>query len=374
MKIGYIVSSLSKGDGWARYGQGISKTASQMPGTKVVVLTSRNDEVSETDNIHKVLPSKLTFSPLNQLAVFLNCLRFFRGCDIIHTCFEPPMIGAALASRFLGASLVMTLHGTYAIPPNGKSFKDFIKRQLMAFAYGTAKVTTTGSFNTENRVRAVVSSMKECRFIPNGYDSNVFYRHKNIRKEELLLSVGWLKPRKGMDIVINSLGLLKNEFPSLGYKIIGGDTDTEEMEYCKFLRELIAKNNLGGGVEIRLGKISRPDLAKAYNECGVFILVSRDSGDNFEGFPLVYMEAQACGAPIVTTRGYGSNYAVKDGYNGYLVDQEDVPGTAEAIRKIIKDPVIHEQMEKNSIQRAKDHSWPRLMPAVFKLYEDALKI
>jgi phosphatidylinositol alpha-1,6-mannosyltransferase len=372
MRIGYITSSLSEGAGWSIYSRGVFQFASALPNNVVVALTSKNSEVEETKRVHKVLPPHLTFKLSDQFKVLYYCLKYFRGFDIIHTCYEPPMIGAALASRLLGATYVMTIHGTYAVPPEGLKPKIFIKRQLMKFAYHTAKKLTSGSANTEKRVRRIFPKIAECRFIPNGFDPEVFKKNDRISDGKYLLTVGWLKNRKGMDVVVDALGLLKNEFPDLKYKIIGGDDDNEQSDYYKYLQKKIKDNSLENRVYIRIGKISRLGLAEEYNKCSLFILVSRDSGDNFEGFPMVYMEAQACGAPIVTTRGYGSEYVVKNGYNGFLVEQENVPQTANAIRNILKNPEIHRQMSINSQEVAREHSWPVIIKKIYALYCDAL--
>ena len=374
MKIGYLTTPLGQAGGWALYARGVIESVSQLPDTTVIVLAgSHNIFLPQHITLIPVLEDHITYSFKDQCKVFFQCMKYLKGCDVVHLTFEKPMIGAALACRILGATLVMTLHGTYSVPPSGRSFKDVMKRSFMRFAYKTAAITTTGSFNTEDRVREIIPELPECRFIPNGVDSRVFKKDPTVATGNYVLSVGWLKPRKGFDTMIEALQLLKDEFPHLRYKIIGGDTDTEDSDYYRLLQKLISDSSLEERVEIRLGKISREDLAKEYNACKVFVLTSRDSGGHFEGFPMVYMEAFACGAPVVTTRGYGSEYAIQEGKNGYLVTQENPQETADAIRQIITNEDVYQSMKESALQRAAEHFWSVIAPQIMILYKDGLK-
>ncbi len=371
MKIGYIASSLSSGDGWSRYAQGLTGAIAELPDITVKIITSADSDV-EADNVFKVLPSHVTFGFIDQLKVFYQCLKHFGDCDIVHVLYEKPMVGAAFASRFIGARYVMTLHGTYAIPPTGYNPKAVAKRWFMRAAHALSQMTTTGSSHTEAKLREVIPNIKESRFIPNGVDGKVFKPRTEISNEGFLLGVGGIKDRKGFDVVIKALGLIKNEFPNLKYKIIGGDNDTKTDSYYQHLVQLARENGLENRVEIRMGKISRADLAQEYNKCNAFILTSRDSATGFEGFPLVYMEAQACGAPVIATKGFGSEYAIRENA-GILVQPENIEETARAIKKIFSDHTLRNEMSHNAIEFAQHHTWNKIAQNhLLKFYQDAL--
>lgn len=377
MKIGYIAPSLNTMGGWAYYAKGVVETLASDVQNDVVVLTGTDYEKGTLSGnrltVYGVLPREVQFTVMHQLRVFYTVMRYLRGVDVIHACYERPMIGLAVAARVLNIPLVFTLHGTYAVPPSGNTPVERLKRLLMRFAYKTASITTTGSFNTENRVREIVSELPECRFIPNGVDKQTFYRKKDIVRGISILSVGALKPRKGFDVVIDALGILKNEFPDMKCTIVCGKSNDPTSEYYQFLQDKVLKNDLEARVLIK-GNLTSDELADEYNRCGVFVLVSRDSDGHFEGFPMVYMEAFACGAPIVTTYGYGSEYAITPGKNGFLVKQEDPVATADAIRAIIGNPKLRSDMENEALNRAAEHTWDRLRPQLKKLYEDAKNI
>lgn len=103
------------------------------------------------------------------------------------------------------------------------------------------------------------------------------------------------------------------------------------------------------------------------------VLAAQTRDGAFEGFPMVYYEAQASGAPVVTTRGFGSEYVVKDGYNGFLVDENDISGIAEAIRKILSNPVLHREMIKNSVSEAAKNTWDHTAKYYIDVYNQMIK-
>jgi phosphatidylinositol alpha-1,6-mannosyltransferase len=76
--------------------------------------------------------------------------------------------------------------------------------------------------------------------------------------------------------------------------------------------------------------------------CDVFVMVSRAIGEtgDVEGFGVVYLEAGAAGKPVVAGDSGGVPDAVEDGLNGFLVDPNDPLVVAEAVNKVLGDPVL----------------------------------
>lgn len=363
VKIGFLTTSLSSEDGWGRYSRSLSESISKHADVAVLTQFNASNE-TKLSKIYAELPN-WNYKLLTQIEVFLKVLKHFRGRDIVHSLIEPFAPGAALASRLIGAKFVMTLHGTYAIAPEKLS----IEKILLWMAYKIAAITTTGSAFTETKARHRIK-FGECRFIPNGVDPKEFYRLSDAGDGNYLLTVGWLKARKGMDIFIRAFNEVKNEFPELKCKLAGGVGNENFFDYLKLT---VKENNLENRVEF-LGRVSDEELLKLYNECSVFVFPARDIDENFEGFPMVFYEANACGAPVITTRGFGSEYAIKDGYNGLLVEPENVEDTANAIRKILKNSDLRSQMRKNALETAANHTWDKiaenqLMPFYYNAFK-----
>lgn len=361
LKIGFITSSLSSEDGWGRYSKSLIESVSKSEDVSVITEKMGND--TSLTNIYPRLPH-FGFDIGIQVKVFLNVLKYFRDCDVIHSLIEPFAPGAALASKLIGAKFIMTLHGTYSVPPSGFSMQGF----LIKFALRSTRMTTTGSKYTEIKARERVK-FGECIFIPNGVDNKVFFSNQKPR-ENFILSVGWLKSRKGADLLIKAFALIKDEFPGLRCKIAGGIGSENFYDY---LKNLAKETETESRIDF-LGRISDNDLVALYNTCKVFVFPARDIDGNFEGFPMVFYEANACGAPVITTKGFGSEYAIKDGYNGILVEPEDVNGIAKAIRSILSDEQLRGTMSQNSLEVAGRHTWDKIAQNyLMPFYNQALK-
>jgi glycosyltransferase involved in cell wall biosynthesis len=363
MRIGFLTTSLSNEGGWGRYSKSLIEAVSAH--AEVTVLTMKHAENSTgLQDVHACLP-RIGFHPLLQCHIFFETLHYLRGCDIVHALVEPYAPGAALAARLLRKRFVMTLHGTYSAPPPGWSFHRFFLRRALR----TAVLTTTGSRRTEERAREV-TAFRECRFIPNGVDTETFRLEPDATIRPFLLTTGAVKPRKGADIVVRALGMLHDEFPELTYKIVG---DSSSEGFVEKIRSLAQSLGVAERVEL-LGIVDDAALRRLYNECIAFILASRDTGGHFEGFPMVYFEANACGAPVITTEGYGSEYAVHNGENGFLVPAEDPAAVADAVRNILREQDLRARLRDGALKMAAAHTWDRIAAEqLMPFYQDAMR-
>jgi len=328
----------------------------------VVVSSARQENASSLPHVHAVLPA-VSLHPAVQLSTYATVRKCCRGCDVLHSLVEPLAPATALAAHVSRIPFIMTLHGTYAVPSSRWSWQGM----LMRFAYRTARLTTTGSLQTEQKVRACVP-LGECRFIPNGVDPEAFHELPGVQREDVILTSGALKSRKGADVVVRALGLLKDEFPHLTYAIVGS---VDDEKFVSALRRLVDALGLANRVRF-LGRVSDAELLRLYNICRVFVLAARTVQDQFEGFPMVFYEANACGAPVITTRGFGSEYAIKDGKNGFLVDQDSPEQVADALRRLLRDATLETRLRRGALEEAAAHTWAAIaVHHLLSLYRDA---
>lgn len=361
MHIGYLTTSLASDGGWGRYSK--SLVESIMPHADVTVLMWKDGpNESKTLSVDQILPP-FDFSFSTQLKVALACLRHFRDKDIIHSLVEAYAPGAALAAWLMRKTFVMTLHGTYSIPPTGFNRHGI----LLRLAYRIATHTTTGSFGTAEKVRAAGARLTRCEFIPNGVDEHIFH-HDNLLREQFILTVGEIKPRKGADLGVRALALLRDEFPSLKYTIVG---TYHENEFVETIRSIAREARIEDRV-LFTGRLNDNKLVSLYNRCTAFLLAARDTGYSFEGFPMVYYEANMCGAPVITTTGFGSEYAIHTGVNGYLVPPDDPAAIAERIRAILVDASLQARLTAGALEEAGKHTWGAIAPRLINFYLTAL--
>lgn len=149
---------------------------------------------------------------------------------------------------------------------------------------------------------------------------------------KVILTVGGLVARKGHDMVIRAFARLRESLPNVSYLIVGAGP------YRSALEKLVGELRVADHV-VFAGQIGNEELADVYNLCDVFVMASRPRMEqcDVEGFGLVFLEANACGKPVVGGRSGGIADAVLDGVTGLLVNPNDPEDIAGALKRILMD-------------------------------------
>jgi phosphatidyl-myo-inositol dimannoside synthase len=149
---------------------------------------------------------------------------------------------------------------------------------------------------------------------------------------------------KGHDVVLNALVRVAKKIPDVAYLIVGEGDDVGYLE--QRARERGVRENV-----IFTGRVSDEELPLLYNLCDAFVLCSREErgrrGVLAEGFGMVFVEASACGKPVIAGRSGGVPDAVLDGVTGLLVDPVDSEAVATAIVKVLRDRESAKQLGTN---------------------------
>ncbi len=185
---------------------------------------------------------------------------------------------------------------------------------------------------------------KIVKIVP-GVDTTLFCPQKKppylmqkygLHGKQVILTVGRLDERKGHDMVMRAVRLLAERLPQLVYMIVGKGREEQRL---KGLTE-----DLGIGERIIFtGFVTDEALPDYYRLCDVFVLPNRETEDNeqmrgdYEGFGVVFLEASACGKPVIAGKSGGSGEAVVDGVTGLLVDPKSEREIAHAIERILTD-------------------------------------
>jgi phosphatidylinositol alpha-1,6-mannosyltransferase len=157
----------------------------------------------------------------------------------------------------------------------------------------------------------------------------------NFPRGRVILTVGrWLADEryKGMDTLITALPRLLTRWPELQLVLVGSGDDRA------WLEDFAEKNGVMMHVHFLSG-LSYAEIAACYQACEVFALPSRG-----EGFGLVYLEAMACGKPVVGGAHGGAPEIIQDGVTGYLVPHGDPIQLATAIQALLADPAHAKEM------------------------------
>lgn len=179
----------------------------------------------------------------------------------------------------------------------------------------------------------------------------------------VIITIARVLPRKGQDMVIRALSVVKKEFPNIVYVIVG------EGRFRKRFGELAEEFGVSGSV-IFTGGISHDEIIDYLDMSDVFIMPSREWDNKVEGLPNALLEASARARPVIAGKAGGSAEAVRDGVTGILVDPESVTEIAEAVMSLLKDSVKAGHLGENGRKMIEEF---HTESGMIKKYVDVLK-
>ena len=159
-----------------------------------------------------------------------------------------------------------------------------------------------------------------------------------------ILFVGVLRESKGLLVLIEACGMLAARGVSFQLEVMG---QWQSDEFAAHISNRIEALKLRTHVRF-LGLQVGEDKFRAFRRANVFCF---PSFFNSEAFPVVLLEALACGLPIVSTRWRGIPSIVDDGECGLLVEPRDERAVADALASLATDPSLRAQMGAASRER-----------------------
>jgi len=169
----------------------------------------------------------------------------------------------------------------------------------------------------------------------------------DIGDKQVLLTLGRLVQRKGIDNVIEALSQVKNVYDKFIYLIVGKGPDKDR------ITSLVKNHDMEDNVKI-VGYAKDSELPTFYSACDMFITTPREIGGDVEGFGIVYLEANSFGKPVIASRTGGVIEAVLDNQTGILVDQGDIQQIRDAILKLLRNDSLRKSLGDNGRKRVKD--------------------
>jgi phosphatidylinositol alpha-1,6-mannosyltransferase len=190
-------------------------------------------------------------------------------------------------------------------------------------------------------------------FFKPGIDTQDLMQRYNLTGQRVILTVARLSERKGHDVVISALSKLKRQIPDITYLIVG--TGPDEKRLKKLARDYAVQDRV-----IFCGSVKDEDLPKFYNLCDIHVMPNREVKgiDTLEGFGLSFIEASACGKPVIGGKSGGSYEAITDGVTGYLINPVDVDELARRIAELLTNKEAACAMGKRGRKRVEeDFQW-----------------
>ena len=284
------------------------------------------------------------------------------GFNIIDAHFAyPDGYAATWLGRWFGVPVTITLRGTEMRHAQSPALRH---RMIMALQRAT-KVFSVSESLKHHAVSLGIQADK-IQVVGNGVDLKKFHpenkqssRQKYSLSETapVLISVGGLVERKGFHRVLDCLPALREQFPDIRYLIVGGASPEGDMR--AELEARVLRLGLSDNVKF-LGAIPSADLRWPLSAADVFVLATRN-----EGWANVFLEAMACGLPVVTTDVGGNREVVCRDALGMVVPFGDQVALRSAMTTALSN-----SWDRSAIQAyATDNSWTQRVDALVQTFQ-----
>ena len=249
------------------------------------------------------------------------------GVDHLHTHFiSTPADVAELVAGLAALPFSISAHAKdiYRSDPAD------LRRKLQAARF----TVTCTEFNRQTL--ADIAPQATVRRMYHGVDHGLFHptQRKPDRAVPLILSVGRLREKKGLDTLIDACAALRDRGRAFACEIVGYGEEQARLQ--------AQIESLGLSDHVRLvGKLAREQVIARYARAAVYVQPSRIAADgDRDGIPNVLLEAMAIGLPVVASRVSGIPELVAHGHNGLLVEPDHPEALADAITQLIEQPQL----------------------------------
>lgn len=284
------------------------------------------------------------------------------GFNLIDAHFAyPDGYAATLLGKWFKVPVTITLRGT-EVPLS----KFPSRRCLMMKALENATKVFSVSNSLKDHVVELGANKDKIEVVGNGIDINKFFPiDKNLARKKLnilestkvMISVGGLVDRKGFHRVLEVMPALVEKFPNLMFLIVGDNGP--EGGIRERLETQVQQLNLQKHVRF-LGTLATEELKIPLSAADVFVLATAN-----EGWANVFLEAMACGLPVVTTDVGGNQEVVNTNELGIIVPFGKPEALERALIKALETPWDNAAI----LRYAKENTWDKRVSVLVKNFK-----
>jgi D-inositol-3-phosphate glycosyltransferase len=222
------------------------------------------------------------------------------------------------------------------------------------------------------------ADVNKISMVPCGFNPKEFYpicksRSKKMLNiegdEKVILQLGRMVPRKGVDNVIKALALLKDLSIKIKLIVVGGESDIPDHD-----KEVIRLKALAKTLDVESlirfeGRRNREQLKYYYDAADVFVTTPW-----YEPFGITPLEAMACGTPVIGSEVGGIKYTVIDNETGFLVPPHDPQSLSDKIATLLADESLINTMSVKALSHVKSlYTWKKIADEMIICYESMEK-
>ena len=271
------------------------------------------------------------------------CQRIIKERKLTRVAFgaAAPLGIMARAMRRAGAQRIVALtHGHEVwwakVPPFSFAIY-YMSKEIDALtylgSYTKDEISKALNKKDKNKLVQIAPGIDVDHFIPT--DSSKLRAELGLTDKSVIISVGRLVHRKGQDMLISSLPQIRAAIPNAHLVLVGVGP------HQSYLEKLAAKLEVTDCITF-IGRIDYAELPKYICVGDIFAMPSRSRffGLEVEGLGIVYLEASACGLPVVGGKSGGAPDAVLVGETGVVVDGTNTLEIAEACIELLNNPEL----------------------------------
>jgi glycosyltransferase involved in cell wall biosynthesis len=328
------------------------------------------------------LPKEQLLPFMDEFATFL--IEFFRlesvRYDVLHANFFMSGLAALKVKAALGIPLVTTFHALgrvrriYQGADDGFPDERFrIEDELVALS---DLVVAECPQDAADLIEHYHADPARIEIVPCGFDADEFRPiERSVARESLgwqrdefiVLQLGRLVQRKGIDNVVRGIGVLKQAFrASARLYVVGGNSDAPNEIATPEIARLrgIARECGVADQTTFVGRRGRAQLRYFYSAADVFVTTPW-----YEPFGITPVEAMACGTPVIGADVGGIRYSVADGVTGFLVPPRDPVALAARLDQMQRDPALARRMGESGLARAQtEFTWRGVGDSLAQIY------
>jgi glycosyltransferase involved in cell wall biosynthesis/phosphoheptose isomerase len=312
------------------------------------------------------------------------CRHQRKAYDLVHANFWMSGLVAADMKRRLGIPFVITFHALGRVrrlhQQQADGFPDVrfaVEDRLVAEA---DRLIAEAPQDAGDLIRLYGADPSRIVIVPCGFDPEELWPLDKASarmaiglpaEEGMILHVGRIVPRKGIDTVIRAYArfLLDHKAPTK-LLIVGGESDEPDPERTPEigrLQRLATELGIADRVCF-IGRRGRSQLKYYYSAADLFVTTPW-----YEPFGITPLEAMACGTPVVAANVGGLKFSVRDGETGYLVPPGDPDSLAERFRLLYSSPALLRVFGQQAIQRVNElFTWTHVAEGLSKVYGEVM--
>ena len=299
--------------------------------------------------------------------------------DVLHAnFFMSGWVGLALKQRF-GVPLVTTFHALGLVRREHQGDADHFPPERItierALVRDSDRLIAECPQDEADLLRLYEASPSRITSVPGGVDTEAFrpgdkqqarQRLGLDANEFIVLQLGRLVPRKGIDNVVRAMALLPATLPARLVVVGGGSTRPDEKLTPEIGRLLRLAAELGVAERVQfMGRRERFELRDWYVAADVFVTTPW-----YEPFGITPLEAMACGTPVVGSNVGGVQYTVVDGVTGFLVPPRDPARLAEKLIRLHANRALSSALGRAGVHRVRTmFTWDNVAQRLTRVYQ-----